>query len=122
MRRCLYLILLAFTTACGDKERGVEPPAPCPAIIGISVRPASATLAVGDTVQLIARLLTYQGNPCRAVELDGPFEWAVSDSAVARVYADSGTVVAKLAGQAIVTASWRENRNYRAGAEISVVR
>lgn len=79
-------------------------------------------MAVGDTAQFIARLLTYQGNPCRLVELDGPFEWTVSDSAVARVLSDSGQVVAKLAGQAVVTASWRENRNFRAGAQISVTR
>jgi uncharacterized protein YjdB len=117
-----FLLLLVGVAACRESELASEPPAPCPAVIGITVRPASATLAVGDSVQVIARVNTYQGSPCRAVELDGPFDWSVSDSTIARLRADSGWVLAMGSGQAVVTATWREERNFRAGAQITVTR
>jgi hypothetical protein len=108
--------------ACARDNAVLEPPAPCPSIIGISVNPPSASLAVGDSVQFTARVLLYRGSPCVAVELDGPFAWAVADSAVAMVRSSSGRVLARSAGSTVVTARWVENPNFAANIQLRVSR
>lgn len=111
---------LAVIACSRDNGLSAEPPAPCPAIIGITLRPASAIFSVGDTVRFTARLLSYQGSPCVGAELDVPFEWSTSDSTVARVTPDSGMVIGQAPGTAVLTARLLSNRNFAAGSQLTV--
>jgi hypothetical protein len=121
--RLLCVIIPSLVTlACSREETAVEPPAPCPAIIGIAVTPASAILAVGDSVQFTARVIVYRGIPCAAAELDGPFAWSTSDSTVAHVNISSGLVIARSLGATAVTVRWTEDRNFAAAVQLRVAR
>ena len=66
----------------------------------VTVSPAEAELAPGDTLRLAAEVLDANGHPVQ----DAEFSWASSDEAVARVDA-SGLVTAIAAGAATMTAS-----------------
>ena len=81
---------------------------------GVSVTPAEATLAPGDTLRLVASVTGDDGHPVTGAE----FAWSSSNESVATV--DSrGVVVAVAPGRAVVTAAVRGAS--RAAAEIVVV-
>jgi uncharacterized protein YjdB len=123
MTRILPVLLTILAVlGCSRDEATLEPSPPCPAITGISVSPASANLAVGDSVQFTARVIVYRGIPCAAVELDGPFAWSTADSATARVQSSSGLVVARTTGTTVVTVRWVQDRNFAASVQVLVSR
>jgi hypothetical protein len=115
----LLLILAALT--CSPDQPPLEP-APCPAITGIRVSPASANIPVGDSIQFTARVIMYRGTPCVAVELDGPFAWSTADSAIARVQNASGLMYAQGVGTTVVTVRWVDDRNFAASVQLLVSR
>jgi hypothetical protein len=94
---------LADTAAVVDTAASVDAPAPDappPAVSSVSVSPSSATLAVGQSVQLTAAAKDVDGSP-----VDGsPITWTTSNSAVASV-TSSGVVKALAGGSAKVTAT-----------------
>ena len=98
------------------------PPPVCPAILGITVTPGAVTLSVGDTARFVATVLAYGGRPCTAIELDGPFQWSAGDSGVASVHPDSGRAIARTTGQTTVVVRWLNDKNFAAGAQITVTR
>jgi hypothetical protein len=94
---------LADTAAVVDTAASVSAPAPDappPAVSSVSVSPSSATLTVGESVQLSAAAKDVNGSP-----VDGsPITWTTSNSAVASV-TSSGVVKALAGGSAKVTAT-----------------
>lgn len=121
IRRLRVLLPILVVLGCSPDEATLEPPAPCPATTGISVSPAIANLAVGDSAQLTAQVIVSRGIPCAAVTLDGPFDWSIGDSVIARVQRN-GVVFARGPGATVVTVRWAENRNFAAGAQLLVSR
>jgi len=72
---------------------------PLAAVASVAVTPASASVAVGSTVQLTATPKDAQGNP-----VSSPVTWASDKSAVATV-SGSGLVTGVAAGSATITAT-----------------
>jgi hypothetical protein len=89
---------LADTAAVVDTTVSVV--APAPAVSSVSVSPTSATLAVGESVQLSATAKDVNGSP-----VDGSaVTWTTSNSAVASV-SSSGVVKALASGSSTVMAT-----------------
>ncbi len=116
-RISLFLVFWWPVSSCAD-ARVMEPPAVCAQIPTIYVRPGSIVLAVGDSVRLTARVTGVGADSCSGKELDGPFEWSSTDSAVARI--DSTVVRGLKAGRAVIVARWIPDQNFTAGAEVTV--
>jgi hypothetical protein len=92
------IVGLVDSAAVVDTAASVD--APAPAVSSVSVSPASATLAVGESVQLSATAKDVNGSP-----VDGSaVTWTTSNSAVASV-SSSGVVKALASGSSTVMAT-----------------
>jgi hypothetical protein len=89
---------IADTAAVVDATVSVDPPAP--AVSSVSVSPSSATLAVGESVQLSAVAKDVDGT----ILTGSPISWSSSNPAVASV-SSSGVVQALAAGSSVVAAT-----------------
>src|SRR5437879_6993214 len=92
----------ATITATSEGQSGtaaITVPAPAP-VASVSVSPASATLQIGQTVQLTATPKDANGNPLTGRTIT----WGSSNTAVATVTA-SGLVTGVVAGSATITAT-----------------
>ena len=111
LRRLSAIAVVVLAAACGDNEipLGVEavgpgaPSSPGPQgpkgtgpgrigtgggssdVAGVVIAPASMTLQVGDSVQVVAAAVDESGQAVR----DATFSWASSDAGVARVRAEA---------------------------------
>lgn len=100
------LILAASVWACGDNRGGdlqeppQEPPEEPPAVSAVTVSAPTATVQVGQTVQLTAIARDTGGTPLD----DVTFEWATNDATVAAV-SQTGLVSGLTAGQAEIRAT-----------------
>jgi uncharacterized protein YjdB len=121
-RFCLLLSALAGAGSCAGEGPEAAAPPVCPAVLGITITPGAVTLSVGDTARFIAKVLTYGGRPCTAIEVDGPFQWSAGDPAIASVHPDSGRAIAKAAGQTTVIVRWLNDKNFVAGSQVTVTR
>ena len=111
---CVSLVLDCGTQA----DWGAHPCSLLPP--GVTIGPPSATLAVAESLRFVATQWTL-GDGCAFIPLNsGTFEWAVSDTAVARLAGDSGLVVGMSPGAAMVTAR-ATNGAGAAGAAVTVV-
>ena len=91
-----------------------DAPAPADVIDGVTVDPATATIVVGDTVQLTADVSVVSGSPSTAVT------WASDDETVATVDA-TGLVTAVAAGTATITATSVFDASFSGDAVITVI-
>src|SRR5207245_2368348 len=92
----------ATITATSEGQSGtaaITVPAPAP-VASVSVSPASATLQIGQTVQLTATTKDANGNPLNGRTVT----WGSSNTAVATVTA-SGLVTGLVVGSATITAT-----------------
>ena len=92
----------ATITATSEGQSGtaaITVPAPAP-VASVSVRPSSATLRIGQTVQLTATPKDANGNPLTGRTIT----WGSSNTAVATV-TGSGLVTGVVAGSATITAT-----------------
>ena len=104
----------ATITATSEGQSGtaaITVPAPAP-VASVSVSPASATLRIGQTVQLTATPKDANGNPLTGRTIT----WGSSNTAVATV-TGSGLVTGVVAGSATITAT----REGQSGAEAITV-
>jgi len=114
-RRSALISAAVLLVSCDRDAPPVEPTPPNFGVSGLSVSPASMSLVIGATGRLSA---TVVGVSCR--EICNAVAWASSDSTVASVHADSGIVVGRREGRAIVTARWLGNENFRAASQVTV--
>ena len=91
MRRLLALTLIATVTACSS-ESSTGPDRP---ITAVTITPGTASIVVGQTVQLVAAITGGFSNPI--------VTWSSSNTSVATV-TDSGTIVAKALGSTTISA------------------
>jgi len=91
--RWLVLVSVAALVGCG-----APPPGSGGSIGGVTVTPATATVAVDETVQLTATLTGVTGNPNRGIF------WTSSDTNRATV-SSTGLVTGKVPGAVVVTAT-----------------
>jgi len=92
----------ATITATSEGQSGaaaVTVPAPAP-VASVSVSPASATLQIGQTVQLTATPKDANGNPLSGRVIT----WSSTDTTIAKT-SQSGLVTARAAGGATITAT-----------------
>lgn len=98
------VVLLAVVAACGgggdDGNGGTNPPPPTSTVASVEVSPASASLAVPETVQLTATPKDATGAPMSGKTVT----WTTSASGVASV-SSSGLVTSVAAGTATITAT-----------------
>ena len=98
IRSAITALLVLFATSCGEDGPTSLPP---PVETSIMISPESSTLvAVGETVQLTARVLDQNGWPMTQATVT----WSVSEASVASVDA-TGLVTAVANGTANVTAA-----------------
>ena len=90
------LLLLGGLVACSATTEG---PAAAPTVASVTVSPASVTLQVGQSAQLVAVANDSAGNPVRG----RPTAWTSSSGAV--TVDNTGLVTAAVAGSAMVTAT-----------------
>src|SRR5208283_5423294 len=88
---CVSVLLLA---ACGGGGGGSS----APSVVGVTVAPTTASVMVGQQIQLGAVITDSAGNA-----ITEPVAWASSDSAVATVNS-TGLVMGLTLGQATITA------------------
>lgn len=98
-RNNLIITVLFVLVACVSHDR--DPVASirnCAGVTGMQLTPAVATATVGDAVRFRALFVP----PCYSSQgvVLGPFQWSSSDTAVATVASDSGTVMARAPGEA----------------------
>ncbi len=93
-----------------------QPQIQCPGntLLGPTVTPASATLSVGDTLRLVAKIdCTVGGAPAS-------FTWASKESAIATVDTSSGLVTAIAKGTAVIVATWTADPTSSGASTITV--
>jgi hypothetical protein len=71
-----------------------------PTAQSVSLSPSSASAPAGSSALFTARILDAQG-----AEIPGGVQWSSSDPAVAEPYGDTGLILAKSAGSAVITAT-----------------
>ena len=106
--RWLVAVSVAALAACGAPPAGGDG-----TIGGVTVSPATATIAVDETVQLTATLTGVTGNPNRSVT------WTSSDTSRATV-SSTGLVTGKVPGAVAITASSVADPSKAAFATVTV--
>ena len=100
IRMSRILATVSALTLVGACNEAFSPPPNVPTFEGLTVVPRSATLQAGQVVALKASLIDEHGD-----RLDGfTVSWRSNNDAVATV-ANSGEVVGRSAGFAVITAS-----------------
>lgn len=107
VRTLAVLMLVLYATACGDSTAAVSPePQTPPAAASISIAPQAPTLVVGERAQLVAVVLSANGEPLR----DRVVQWRSEAEQIATVAPD-GVVTAIATGAAeLVATSGRISR------------
>lgn len=117
--RALPLLLALAAAACdnpaGEGNGGYTPPQPKP-LAALEVTPGEATILEGYMTQLEVAFRAADGTGLAA----RPVAWSSSDTTVA-VVSESGTVRARAAGEATITAS-AEGKEARAEIEVEALR
>lgn len=98
-QKAWLIVAAAALAACGGDAGGPTGPFPGPLAV-IIVAPASATIAVGDTLRFHATELDSTGH----FVLQFPINWGVTDQTVAQI-SDSGLVAALAPGTDTVVAT-----------------
>lgn len=115
--RVLGALVLFFALASSCSDDPVAPTRPLTAVptaaAGVAVAPATATVALGETLRLTARAHDENGRPVPGAE----FAWASSDTLVA-IVDDEGHVTSIGRGETVVTATAAEGTGR---VELSVV-
>ena len=119
LRRCRRLSLLTSAAVAIACAKPTEPPPtdvpwPSRGISGLWVTPTSATLSVGDSFRLRA-IVTPANAPRDTVVI-----WTSSRPAVALIDSLTGMIRTVAPGWATLTATFRANVNFKAGAQITV--
>jgi hypothetical protein len=118
LRACSYAAgfigLVSVIAGCSTPERTIE--SPLRPVWLFAVTPATATLGIGDTVQLRAVISD------RAAVLRGDtlVRWQSTHPDVADLADPTGRVVARSIGQTMVLATLLADSSFRAGALITV--
>ncbi len=98
--RISAVVALTGLTTCSPSDGGILVPGSGPgAVVAILVSPSSASVEVGLTLQMTARLVDGVGK-----EVPGNVSWASSNSNVASV-SDEGLVMAVVVGAVTITAT-----------------
>ena len=98
--RISAVIALSGLTACSPSGGGILVPGAGPgAVVAVMVSPSSATIEVGQALQLNAMLVDAVGS-----EVLGDVSWASSNNNVASV-SDEGLVMAVAGGAVTITAT-----------------
>ena len=111
--RLSVLISAAILLASCDRDATLEPPTPYLGVYGISITPPSMSLMIGATGRFNASLIGECREMCAVI-------WASSDTTVASIHADSGTVIARREGKTTVTARWLGATNFLAASQVTV--
>ena len=104
-------------TAAADGATGAAVVKVGQAAVSAAVTPSLDTVALGDTLRLVARALDANGH--RILRLANAFSWTSSDAAVAKVEERSGLVTGESEGTATIVAALAGGIG--ASAEIAVV-
>ncbi len=111
--RISAVVALTGLTACSPSGGGILVAGPDPgAGVAVTVSPTSATIEVGQTLQMIATLVDGAGS-----EVPGDVSWASSNNNVASV-SDEGLVMGVAAGAVTITAT---AGTFSRGATVTVV-
>ncbi len=98
--RISAVVALTGLMACSPSDGGILIPVPGPgAVAAVIVSPSSASVEVGLTLQMTAKLVDGAGK-----EVSGDASWASSNSNLASVSAE-GLVMAVAVGAVIITAT-----------------
>ena len=111
--RISAVVALTGLTACSPSGGGILVAGPDPgAGVAVTVSPTSATIEVGQTLQMIATLVDDVG-----AEVPGDVSWTSSNNNVASVN-DAGLVAGVAVGAATIIAT---ARTFSRGATVTVV-
>ncbi len=98
--RISAVVVFTGLTACSPSDGGILVPGSGPgAAVAVIVSPTSATIEVGQALQMNARLVDGVGR-----EVPGDVSWASSNNNVASV-SDEGLVMAVAVGAVTITAT-----------------
>jgi uncharacterized protein YjdB len=117
MRDIVCVSLICLLAGC-DADSPMQLESKTCGLVGPTLAPSSATLAVGDTIRLSIGPMT---NPCTG---KGPFPavFASSDETVAVVNAASGLVTARAVGKTTIIAASSGDPTWAAAAVLQVTK
>lgn len=90
----------AVLGGCAQSSTSTQAQVECSSLMGPAVSPASATLLIGDTLRLVAKL------DCTVGGAAPKFDWESKKPSVATVDVSSGLVTAVAKGTAVIVATW----------------
>jgi uncharacterized protein YjdB len=113
-RMAVWSLVPVMGAVCqGDARTGDSITSPSEILLQcISVIPASASVAVGDTIRFTA-------NTCKNIT-GSDYRWSTAEPAIADVDSLSGLVRAKGAGSTTIVATLVQNRNFKGAAAVEV--